>query len=69
MDPEGDFVQMIPLNNADTVIITEDDLNDIREYIRKKNQITIMKMMNTTTDIPMTTIMTIVMNMIGMATK
>ena len=30
VDPEGDFVQMIPLNNADTVIITEDDLNDIR---------------------------------------
>lgn len=30
VDPEGDFVQMIPLNNADTVIITEDELNDIR---------------------------------------
>lgn len=30
VDPEGDFVRMIPLNNADTVIITEDDLNDIR---------------------------------------
>lgn len=30
VDPEGDFVKMIPLNNADTVIITEDDLNDIR---------------------------------------
>lgn len=30
VDPEGDFVHMIPLNNADTVIITEDDLNDIR---------------------------------------
>ncbi len=30
VDPEGDFVKMIPLNNADTVIITEQDLNDIR---------------------------------------
>lgn len=30
VDPEGDFVHVIPLNNADTVIITEQDLNDIR---------------------------------------
>lgn len=30
VDPDGDFVHMIPLNNADTVIITEQDLNDIR---------------------------------------
>ena len=30
VDPDGDFVQVIPLNNADTVIITEDDLSDIR---------------------------------------
>lgn len=30
VDPEGDFVRIAPLNNADTVIITEDELNDIR---------------------------------------
>lgn len=26
VDPDGDFVQIIPQNNADTVIITEDEL-------------------------------------------
>ena len=31
VDPDGDFVQIIPQNNADTVIITEDELNDIRD--------------------------------------
>ena len=30
VDPEGDFVQIVPVGNADTVIITEDDLDDIR---------------------------------------
>lgn len=30
VDPEGDFVYIPPLNNADTVIITDDDLDDIR---------------------------------------
>ncbi len=30
VDPEGHFVEMIPLQNADTVIITEDELDDIR---------------------------------------
>lgn len=30
VEPEGDFVEMIPLRNADTVIITEDELDDIR---------------------------------------
>lgn len=39
VDPEGDFVHMIPLNNADTVIITEDDLNDIRGVYTDDEQI------------------------------
>ena len=30
VDPDGDFVQIVPVGNADTVIITEDDLDDIR---------------------------------------
>lgn len=30
VDPEGEFVQIVPVGNADTVIITEDDLDDIR---------------------------------------
>ena len=30
VDPEGDFVKIIPVGNADTVIITEDELDDIR---------------------------------------
>lgn len=30
VDPEGDFVVIPPLNNADTVIITDDELDDIR---------------------------------------
>ncbi len=30
VDPEGDFVDIPPLNNADTVIITDDELDDIR---------------------------------------
>lgn len=30
VDPEGNFVKMVPQNNADTVIITEGDLDDIR---------------------------------------
>ena len=30
VDPDGDFVKMIPLRNADTVIISEDELDDIR---------------------------------------
>lgn len=30
VDPEGDFVQIVPVGNADTVIITEDELDDIR---------------------------------------
>lgn len=30
VDPEGDFVVIPPLNNADTVIITDEDLDDIR---------------------------------------
>lgn len=30
MDPDGDFVEIPPLRNADTVIITDDELDDIR---------------------------------------
>ncbi len=30
VDPDGDFVDIPPLNNADTVIITDDELDDIR---------------------------------------
>lgn len=30
VDPDGDFVQIVPVGNADTVIITEDELDDIR---------------------------------------
>lgn len=30
VDPDGDFVEMIPLRNADTVIISESELDDIR---------------------------------------
>ena len=30
MDPDGDFVVIPPLRNADTVIITDDELDDIR---------------------------------------
>ena len=30
VDPDGDFVVIPPLNNADTVIITDDELDDIR---------------------------------------
>lgn len=30
VDPDGDFVDIPPVGNADTVIITEDDLDDIR---------------------------------------
>lgn len=30
IDPNGDFVEMIPLRNADTVIISEEELDDIR---------------------------------------
>lgn len=30
VDPDGDFVKIAPLQNADTVIITEDELDDIR---------------------------------------
>ncbi len=30
IDPDGDFVEMIPLRNADTVIISEEELDDIR---------------------------------------
>ncbi len=30
VDPDGDFVYIPPLNNADTVIITDDELDDIR---------------------------------------
>lgn len=30
VDPDGDFVVIPPLNNADTVIITDEDLDDIR---------------------------------------
>lgn len=30
VDPEGDFVKLIPQQNADTVIITEDELDNIR---------------------------------------
>lgn len=30
VDPDGDFVHIVPVGNADTVIITEDELDDIR---------------------------------------
>ena len=30
VDPDGDFVHIVPIGNADTVIITEDELDDIR---------------------------------------
>lgn len=30
VDPDGDFVEIVPVGNADTVIITEDELDDIR---------------------------------------
>ena len=30
MDPDGDFVEIPPLRNADTVIITDDELDNIR---------------------------------------
>ena len=31
LDPDGDFVKIAPVNNADTVIITEDDLTNIND--------------------------------------
>ena len=30
VDPDGDFVVIPPLGNADTVIITDEELDDIR---------------------------------------
>ena len=38
VDPEGDFVKLIPQQNADTVIITEDELDNIRSAYEDEDE-------------------------------
>lgn len=49
VDPDGDFVVIPPLGNADTVIITDEELDDTAVLMMTKRNLTSMMKMNMAT--------------------